>query len=60
METGDVAKAAGVSVATIRRWLSEGRIREPQRDAKGWRLWTLADVAACRKLIARLHKGPTA
>lgn len=57
METREVAQAVGVSVPTIRRWLKEKRLSEPRRDAKGWRLWTDADIEACRRLVARLHKA---
>ena len=35
-----VAKAAGVSPVTVRRWLKQKKIREPGKDRNGWRVWT--------------------
>lgn len=59
MQTKEVADLVGVSVSTLRRWLKERRAREPRRDTKGWRLWDEADVAAFRKVFAKIH-GRTA
>lgn len=57
MKTNELARAAKISVATVRRWLREGRLQEPEKDIKGWRLWTEADVVACQALIVKLHRG---
>jgi len=38
--TAEVAKMAGVHRDTLHRWLREGRVREPQRDSRGWRVFT--------------------
>jgi hypothetical protein len=35
----EVAKEAGVSAVTVRRWLRLKKIREPGRDRNGWRVW---------------------
>ncbi len=36
----EVAREAGVSATTIRRWLKRGWIAEPGKDRNGWRVWT--------------------
>jgi|GEM_PF-1796062 len=36
----EVAKEAGVSPVTLRRWLKLQKVREPGKDRNGWRVWT--------------------
>jgi len=38
--TDDVCRMAGISRATLSRWLSAGTIVEPCRDRRGWRIFT--------------------
>lgn len=46
IRTADVARLAGVSLRTLYYWLKDGRIPEPERSPKGYRMWTPQDVAA--------------
>ena len=38
--TADVCRMAGISRATLFRWLSAGTIVEPGRDRRGWRIFS--------------------
>ena len=40
----EVAKEAGVSAVTVRRWLKQGKIQEPGKDRNGWRVWTAEEM----------------
>jgi DNA (cytosine-5)-methyltransferase 1 len=42
----DVAKAAGVTPLTLRRWLLDGKVSEVSRDRNGWRLFTPEEESA--------------
>jgi len=42
--TVEVAKAAGISRMTLIRWLRAGKIRPPQRNAHGYRIWRREDI----------------
>lgn len=46
LSTAYVARAVGVHRDTLLRWLREGRVPQPQRDARGWRVFTDDDVRA--------------
>lgn len=46
LSTAEVAAMAGVHRDTLLRWLRNGRIREPRRDARGWRVFTLSEAKA--------------
>ena len=46
--TQEAAEAAGISKATLLRWLKNGDVREPKRDRKGWRLFSVNDVGEIR------------
>ena len=53
--TKQVAKAVGVSYATLLRWLYAKKIAEPERITYGGqhlRLWTKQDIAEARKFKA--------
>ncbi len=39
LEVGDLARASGVSVQTVRRWASQGLIPPPILTGTGRRLW---------------------
>lgn len=54
--TAEVAEHVGVSKNTLLRWISEGRLRDVDRDWRNWRLWREADVARARALRERLHE----
>lgn len=36
----EVANLSGVSKSTLMRWAREGKIKEPARDGRNWRIWT--------------------
>ncbi len=47
--TAEAAKQAGISKATLLRWLKEGKIPETARDVRGWRVFTKEEVEQIRK-----------
>jgi excisionase family DNA binding protein len=50
--TEQVAKILGVSKRTLKTWLQNGKVPEPQRNPKNnYRIWTLADVEAVRRIL---------
>jgi hypothetical protein len=58
LTTLEVAHELNVSKQTLLNWLYAGKIPEPPRNRKGYRLWSLSRVSLVRKLIGdgRLHK----
>lgn len=38
--TQEVADHAGVSKATLLRWIKSGDVKEPKRDRRDWRIFT--------------------
>ncbi len=58
LTTLEVARQLGVSKQTVLNWLYAGRVPEPPRNKKGYRLWSLSRVSLVKKLIqeGRLHK----
>ncbi len=58
LTTLEAAHALGVSKQTLLNWLYAGKIPEPPRNPKGYRLWTQARIVLVRQLIldGRLHK----
>lgn len=54
------AAALGVSVQTLARWFVDGKATDVARDARGWRIFTKADVERIRRERAaaprRAHK----
>ena len=42
--TAEAARKAGISKATLLRWLKEGKIPEVARDIRGWRVFTEGEV----------------
>lgn len=58
LTTLEVAHELGVSKQTLLNWLYAGKVPEPPRNRKGYRLWSPARVTLVRRLIGegRLHK----
>jgi hypothetical protein len=58
LTTLEVAHELGVSKQTLLNWLYAGKVPEPPRNQKGYRLWSSARVSLVRRLIGegRLHK----
>ncbi len=56
--TLEVAHRLRISKQTLLNWLYSGKVPEPPRDKKGYRLWSPARVRLVRRLIGdgRLHK----
>jgi predicted site-specific integrase-resolvase len=58
LTTLEVAHDLKVSKQTLLNWLYAGKVPEPPRNKKGYRLWSASRVSLIRKLIGegRLHK----
>ena len=46
--TSETASAAGISKATLLRWLRSGDVTEPKRDRRGWRIFAAREVEEIR------------
>jgi hypothetical protein len=57
LTTLEAAHALGVSKQTLLNWLYAGKVPEPPRNPKGYRLWSDSRVGLVKRLIAqgRLH-----
>ncbi|MDD2749150.1 MAG: MerR family DNA-binding transcriptional regulator [Acidithiobacillus sp.] len=40
----EVARCAGVTIETVRRWDREGKLKPQGRNAQGWRYYLFTDV----------------
>jgi hypothetical protein len=58
LTTLETARELKVSKPTLLNWLYAGKIGEPPRDKKGYRLWSPSRVSLVRKQIldGRLHR----
>ena len=58
LTTLEVAHELDVSKQTLLNWLYAGKIPEPPRNRKGYRLWSPSRVSLIKKLIGegRMHK----
>jgi len=58
LTTLEVAHELKVSKQTLLNWLYAGKVPEPPRNRKGYRLWSPSRVTLVKKLIGdgRLHK----
>lgn len=58
LTTLEVAHELKVSKQTLLNWLYAGKIPEPPRNKKGYRLWSPSRVTLVKRLIGdgRLHK----
>lgn len=52
----DVEKIIDRDRNTILRWEREGLIPHPQKDSRGWRFYTTADIAIIKKFMQKLKK----
>lgn len=52
----EVAREAGVSATTIRRWLKNRKIPEPGKDRNGWRVWTPDEMQAVVELATQYEE----
>src|SRR4051794_36836815 len=53
----DLAEQTGVAAGTIRMWEQRYGFPEPARTAGGYRVYTEADVAALRRVVAYRSRG---
>jgi hypothetical protein len=58
LTTLEVAHELKISKQTLLNWLYAGKVPEPPRNRKGYRLWSPSRVTLVRKLIGegKLHK----
>jgi hypothetical protein len=58
LTTLEVAHELKVSKQTLLNWLYSGKVPEPPRNRKGYRLWSPSRVSLVKRLIGegRLHK----
>jgi DNA-binding transcriptional MerR regulator len=58
LTTLEVAHQLHVSKQTLLNWLYSGKVPEPPRNKRGYRLWSASRVALVKKLIAdgRIHR----
>jgi len=58
LTTLEVAHELKVSKQTLLNWLYAGKIPEPPRNKKGYRLWSPSRISLVKKLIGdgRIHK----
>ena len=58
LTTLEAAHDLKVSKQTLLNWLYDGKVPEPPRNRKGYRLWSPSRVTLVRKLIGegKLHK----
>jgi DNA-binding transcriptional MerR regulator len=58
LTTLEVAHELSVSKQTLLNWLYSGKVPEPPRDRKGYRMWSPTRISLVKKLIGdgRLHK----
>ena len=58
LTTLEVAHELKVSKQTLLNWLYAGKVPEPPRNKKGYRLWSSSRVSLVKRLIGdgRLHK----
>jgi predicted DNA-binding protein (UPF0251 family) len=63
LPTAHAIKAAGVSRATLQRWLKEGRVKNAPKlflgkDGRAVRLWSRAQIAELKGLRQKAPKVP--
>lgn len=56
--TSEACQRAGISKATLFRWLKEGIVKDTiRRDRKGWRLFTHNDIDRIKDEASRVSRG---
>jgi len=53
--TQEVADLAGVHKDTLLRWLRDGRVEEPARDFRGWRVFMRPEALEIAAFARALH-----
>ena len=58
--TSEACQRAGISKATLFRWLKAGILEDVERrDRKGWRLFTQDDINRIKSEATRVSRGGT-
>lgn len=52
----EAAKRVGVTTKTIMRWERAGKVRQPSRDWRGWRIYDARDVALLQQFRETVYK----
>ncbi len=55
--TLEACRKAGISRGTLLRWLEEGILKEPRRDRRGWRLFTVNDLNIIGAEVTKISAG---
>lgn len=53
MTRTQVCQLLGVAAKSLYLWERDGKVRKPERDRRGWRRYSDADVAALRRFLGR-------
>jgi len=57
--TGQAAEAAGIHLATLQRWIAEGKVDAPAPTligAVGYRLWSSKDLQKLKRVKAAIYR----
>lgn len=55
--TAEAAGKVGISKPTLIRWFAQGKIEEVDRDVRGWRVYSDADIDRIRSYANKIE-GP--
>jgi DNA-binding transcriptional MerR regulator len=53
--TIDACRSAGISRATLFRWLKSGILSQTRKDRRGWRLFTAEDIEYLKAEAQRIE-----
>lgn len=60
--TAEAAEKIGISKPTLIRWFAQGKIAEVDRDVRGWRVFSVADIDRIKtyanKIESPKERGP--
>ena len=59
LTTTETAKAVGLHLVTLQRWIAAGKLKAPKPTligAVGYRLWTKKDVTSLKKLKKHIYR----
>jgi|WetSurMetagenome_2_1015567.scaffolds.fasta_scaffold02181_11 hypothetical protein len=57
--TAEICKTAGISRATLFRWLKAGVLPEYRKNRRGWRLFTDKDLEQIRNEVNKIEVEPS-